>query len=410
MIPFSRLRAALVGLAVVFAAACTQTTPPAPKAPERPVTPPADACPDCPPTPPTVEPPVELPTTSSVRPGAGWRPARWDSLPGWSEDDAGEAWPAFRESCRVLARRAGWQSVCAAANAMSSSLPDAEARRFFEQRFTPWQAVTSNGATQGLITGYYEPLIYGNRQRTATSAWPVYGTPDDMLALDFPDLKASKLRGRLSGKKVVPYWTRAEISRRGAEGTLPARVLLWADDPIELFFLQVQGSGQVELPDGSRVRLGFADHNGQTYRSIGTWLIERGELSAGQASMQGIQQWARSHPNRLDELLNVNPRYVFFREMPQGDAGPTGALGVPLTGGRSIAVDPAYIPLGAPVFLATTWPLTQRPLGRLMMAQDTGSAIKGGVRADFFWGFGAEAGAQAGKMKQQGQMWVLLPK
>jgi len=187
------------------------------------------------------------------------------------------------------------------------------------------------------------------------------------------------------------------------------------DDAVELFFLQIQGSGRVKLPDGSMVRVGYADQNGHPYQSVGRLLVERGELKLEQASMQGIQAWARANPAKLNDLLNANPSYVFFREMPvaapkNGEPdGPLGALGVPLSPGRSIAVDPRHVPLGAPVFLATTQPNSAAPLNRLMLAQDTGGAIRGVVRADFFWGFGAEAGNQAGRMKQSGQMWVLLP-
>jgi membrane-bound lytic murein transglycosylase A len=205
---------------------------------------------------------------------------------------------------------------------------------------------------------------------------------------------------------VLPYWNRQQL----AERQIPAPVLLWADDPIELFFLQVQGSGRVQLPDGSLVRIGYADQNGHPYQSIGRWLVAQGELTLDKASMDGIKRWAQDNPQRLQELLNANPSYVFFREMPASGGGPVGALGVPLSEGRSIAVDPRYVPLGAPVFLATTQPLSERPLERLVMAQDTGGAIKGAVRADFFWGFGTEAGREAGKMRQQGRMWVLLPK
>ncbi|MCL2160933.1 MAG: MltA domain-containing protein [Betaproteobacteria bacterium] len=342
------------------------------------------------------------------------REAHWDELPGWASDDLGAAWPAFRESCRVIGRKPAWAAVCAAADALPYTLSDGEARQFFERHFIPRQVAASDRSVQGLVTGYYEPLIYGSRTRQPDTPWPILAKPDDMLTADsaktYPELRSMNLRGRLVGRKVVPYWTRAELEKRSAEGALPARVLLWAADRIDLFFLQVQGSGQVELPDGSRVRVGFAEHNGHTYRSIGRWLIDRGELDAHQASMEGIRQWAQRNPHRLDELLNSNPRYVFFRELPAGEGGPIGALGVPLHAERSIAVDPAHVPLGAPVFLSTTWPLSDRPLNRLVMAQDTGGAIKGAVRADFFWGFGDEAGEQAGKMRQQGKMWVLWPR
>ena len=206
---------------------------------------------------------------------------------------------------------------------------------------------------------------------------------------------------------MVPYWSRAELAQQEAQ--LAGKALFWVADPIELFFLQVQGSGRVDLSDGSRVRVGYADQNGHPYTSIGRWLVEKGELKLEQASMQGIQAWARANPQRVGELLNTNPSFVFFRELPDNGGGPLGALGVPLTPGRSIAVDPRAVPLGAPVFLATTYPNSDKPLRRLMLAQDTGGAIKGAVRADFFWGFGAEAGAQAGRMRQRGEMWALLP-
>lgn len=233
-----------------------------------------------------------------------------------------------------------------------------------------------------------------------------------MLTIDlssvYPDFKNLRLRGRLEGNRVVPYWSRAELAQR--QDKLPLPVLFWASDPIDLFFLQVQGSGRIELPDGSQARIGYADQNGHPYQSIGRWLISQGQLSADKASMEGIKQWARDNPSRLAEMLNSNPSYVFFRELPASNSGPIGALGVPVSEGRSIAIDPAHVPLGAPVFLATSWPLSERPLNRLVMAQDTGGAIKGPVRVDFFWGFGAKAGAEAGRMRQQGQVWVLLPR
>lgn len=289
-------------------------------------------------------------------------------------------------------------------------------RKFLETRLEPHLLTNPDGSTSGLVTGYYEPLLSGARTRTVKYAQPVLGVPPDLLTIDLsevlPDLKNMRLRGRLVGNRVVPYYSRAEIAGHGLEKSYPEKVLLWVDDAIELFFLQIQGSGRVKLPDGSMVRLGYADQNGHPYKAIGRVLADRGEMPIEQVSMQGIKEWARANPTRLGEILNSNPSYVFFREMPvkgNGDEGPQGALGVPLTPGRSIAVDPRQVPLGAPVFLATTQPSSSVPLTRLMLAQDTGGAIRGVVRADFFWGFGADAGAQAGRMKQAGQMWVLLP-
>jgi membrane-bound lytic murein transglycosylase A len=303
-----------------------------------------------------------------------------------------------------------WKRVCDLARAADGK-PGHDARAFFETNFQPHAIIAADGSTSGMVTGYYEPLLQGSRKRSRGFAQAVLGVPDDLLTIDlsavFPELKDKRVRGRLEGKRVVPYWTRAEIGSRGE--ALPARTLLYVDDAVELFFLQVQGSGRVRLQDGSTVRLNYADQNGHSYQSIGRLLVARGELKLEEASMQGIQAWARANPARLDELLNANPSYVFFREMPDNNDGPLGALGVPLIAERTIAIDPRSVPLGAPVFLATTRPNSAQPLNRLVMAQDTGGAIKGAVRADFFWGFGKVAGEQAGRMKQGGRMWVLLP-
>ncbi|MBE2259889.1 MAG: murein transglycosylase A [Rhodobacteraceae bacterium] len=368
------------------------------------------ACPACQPCDPQAAP---MTPTARFKP---LQPARWSELPGWTEDDLQAAWPAFLQSCRALAKRPQWplwRPACDQARALQSP-STAAIRQFFESRFQPWLLTNPDGSSQGMVTGYYEPLLRGSRTRGKTYQQAVLGVPADLLSIDLgavqPELKSLRLRGRLQGKKVVPYYSRAEIGAR--EQAYADRILLWVDDPVELFFLQVQGSGRVKLPDGSVTRLAFADQNGHPYQSIGKLLVERGELSLEQASMQGIKQWARANPTRLTELLNANPRYVFFSEQPLGGSageGPSGALGVPLTAARSIAVDPAAVPLGAPVFLSTSEPATTKPLRRLVLAQDTGSAIRGVVRADYFWGFGADAGSQAGRMKQQGQMWVLLP-
>lgn len=301
--------------------------------------------------------------------------------------------------------------MCRAAVALGEKPDHLAVRQFFEQGFTPWQLHNEGHSTAGLVTGYFEPLIRASRKRDQHYRWPIHGVPHDMLTIElgelYPQLKTMRLRGRIVNDKIMPYLSRAEVSAHGSQ--FPAPVLLWAEDAIELFFLQVQGSGRAQLPDGSMVRIGYADHNGHPYQSIGRWLVDQGELQLEQASMDGIKAWVHRNPDRLDELLNVNPSYVFFRELPAGNDGPLGALSVALTPGRSIAVDPAYVPLGAPVFLATTEPLSSQPLRRLVLAQDTGGAIKGGVRADYFWGFGDEAGRHAGRMRQQGRMWLLLP-
>ncbi|HMM55257.1 MAG TPA: MltA domain-containing protein [Candidatus Desulfobacillus sp.] len=390
-----------LGAAFLLAAcAGAPTSPTAPAAPAAAAAPCVCApCPTC--APPPAAPPA------AARP---LQPARWEELAGWQEDDLGEAHGALLASCSVLSRQAAWREACESARAQPAEA--SALREFFEARFRPWRVSNPDGSSEGLVTGYYEPLLRGSRVRGKTFAHALYGVPDDLLVVDlgglYPELKNLRLRGRLDGRRVVPYWSRAELTADSP--ALAGKALFWVADPVELFFLQVQGSGRIELPDGRRVRVGYAEQNGHPYRSIGRWLVEQGELKLEEASMQGIQAWARAHPARLAELLNTNPSFVFFRELPDGEGGPPGALGVPLTPGRSIAVDPRAVPLGAPVFLATTRPGSEQPLRRLVLAQDTGGAIKGAVRADFFWGFGAEAGRLAGRMRQKGEMWVLLPR
>ena len=365
---------------------------------------PCAVCPTCPPLA-AVAPPAVFTRTL--------QPATWADLPGWAEDNPAAAWPAFMLSCRGMASRPhgpSWRRVCDLAK-LADGKPTHDPRRFFEENLRPFAVVAGDATVNGLITGYYEPLLNGSRTRNKGFEQPVRSVPDDLLTIDlsavFPELKDKRVRGRLEGNKVVPYWTRAEIGARGDK--LPSKTLLYVDDAVELFFLQVQGSGRIKLTDGSVTRLNYGDQNGHPYQSIGRLLVERGELKLEEASMQGIQTWARANPAKLEALLNANPSYVFFREMPNSKDGPIGALGVPLTAERSIAIDPRSVPLGVPVFLATTRPNSSQMMNRLVMAQDTGGAIKGAVRADFFWGFGKEAGEQAGRMKQSGRLWVLLP-
>jgi membrane-bound lytic murein transglycosylase A len=285
------------------------------------------------------------------------------------------------------------------------------ARDFFETAFIPYSLVSSTSGDTGLVTGYYEPVLEGSRAPTKAHRFPIFGVPEDMIVVDlgaaYPDLRHMRLRGRLEGRRLLPYFSRAEIESRGLAFGAP--VLAWTADPVELFFLQIQGSGQVQLPDGERLRVGYADQNGHPYRSLGRWLVDRGEIALEQASMQGIKAWASANPHKLQEALNSNPSYVFFRELPPTN-GPIGALGVPLTAQYSLAVDRRFVPLGAPVLLATSYPASDERLERLMAAQDTGGAIRGVVRSDFYWGTGAEAGSYAGRMRQPGRMWLLWPK
>jgi membrane-bound lytic murein transglycosylase A len=384
-------------IALVLGACAAAPEPPAPSA--CPAARPCPACPACP----GVAEPAKAPTLA---------PAAFADLPGWAQDRVSEAWPAFLAGCTTLRNREAWREVCDRGAALGNAPAEREARAFFEGQFTPYRVQNPDGTDSGLVTGYYEPLLRGSRTRAKPFLTPLYAPPDDLIVVDLgdvvPETRGMRLRGRLDGRRLVPYYTREEIEK----GLAPVggKELVWVDDPVEAFFLQVQGSGRVRLADGQLVRVGYADQNGHPYRSIGRYLVENGELKLEQASMQGIQAWARANPQKLDALLNANPSYVFFRELPRSDGGPLGALGVPLTPERSIAVDPRAVPLGAPVFLATTRPNSTVPLARLTLAQDTGGAIRGNVRADFFWGFGADAGREAGRMRQQGRMWVLLPR
>lgn len=395
----------LATAAILVLAACT-TAPPTP----APTSPPAPT-----PTPPApVAAPVQPPPSPDTKPPhPTFQPASFAVLPGWGTDRLTEAWPAFLASCTVLVRRSEWREPCAVAGEVNGK-DEAALRLFFESFFVPHKVFNPDGSDLGLVTGYYEPMLRGARKRGGPYQTPLHREPPDLLTIDmsgvYPELRNLRLRGRLVGTKVVPYLTRGEMTGGGA---LKGHELLWVDDPIEAFFLQVQGSGRVYLVDTKEtVRLAYANQNGHPYRSIGRYLVDKGELTLDQASAQSIKAWYIANPSRRDELLNANPSYVFFREekLSEPVPGPKGALGVPLTAARSIAVDPQHIPLGAPVFLSTTHPNSEQPLRRLMLAQDTGGAIRGAVRADFFWGFGKQAGELAGRMKQQGAMWVLLPK
>ncbi len=363
---------------------------------------------------PVDKPPVSAPPPATpATPAELLRPSSFSALPGWQQDDLKQAWPAFVASCTVLVRKIDWQEPCTIARGVDGG-DDKAVRVFFESFFVPHQVINPDGSQQGLVTGYYEPLLRGARKRGGPYQTPLHRVPDDLLAIDlaglYPELKNMRLRGKVVGRKIQPYPSRAEMAQSNA---LAGMELVWVDDPIEAFFLQVQGSGRVHLAASNEtVRVAYADQNGHPYKSIGRYLVDKGELTLSQASAQSIKAWVAANPKRQQELLNANPSYVFFKEekLLEPQKGPSGALGVPLTPQRSIAIDPRYVLLGAPVFLATTLPNTEKSLQRLMMAQDTGGAIRGAVRADYFWGFGAEAADNAGKMKQAGAMWVLLPK
>jgi len=343
-------------------------------------------------------------------PGIG-KPVDWASLEGWEADNHGDAWAAFLKSCEKL-RREPWRGVCELA-AMNGDLGGAEARAFFETHFEVRPVYAEDEVTEGLITGYYEPLLMGSWEPSAEFRYPLYGVPEDLLVVDlgdvYPQLKNMRLRGKLEGNRVIPYYDRAQLD--DDPGLLQGREILWVNSPVDVFFLHVQGSGRVQLDDGSTTAVGYANQNGHPYQSIGRVLIEMGELEREEVTLFTIRDWLRSNPDRIPEILARNPSYIFFELRDDPTEGPVGSLNVPLTPERSIAVDRNVIPLGAPVWLETTLPdEDDSSFNQLMLAQDTGGAIKGHVRADVFWGQGFAAERMAGLMKQQGRLYVLLPK
>jgi len=355
---------------------------------------------------------VDIKPTTIITPDyALLRPAVWSDIDGFTEDDLSMAWPVWLKSCSTLINKPQWQAACTAANSIKQP-NKIVIQNYFTQYFNAYSANNQDGTDTGLITGYYEPLLKGSRTKSSQYQYPLYRQPSDLVTVElgdvYPELKNKRVRGKLVGNKLVPYMSRAEIEV--SPSPLSGNELLWINDILDVFFLHIQGSGLVKLDNGEDVHVGYADQNGQAYNSIGRILVERGELTADQASMQGIKNWARINLAKLRDLLNNNPSYVFFRELPANLSGPIGALGVPISAERSVAIDPKFVPLGAPIFIATTQPNSTNPLKRMMVAQDTGGAIKGGVRADYFWGAGNEAGKMAGAMKQIGKIWVLLPK
>ncbi len=358
-------------------------------------------------------------------------PASFASLPGWADDDLAAALPAFLASCaRLKAARpelslapagtaADWQGICADA---ASLAPEAAAvRPFLEDRLSPL-LVGTTGEGAGLFTGYYEPSLAGSRTADEAHRVPLLARPDDLVMVDlgrFRDsLKGERIAGRVAEGALEPYPDRAAIET-GALGPR-ARPLAFVADPVEAFFLHIQGSGLVTLSDGGALRVGYAAQNGQPYVAIGRELIRRGALTRESVSMASIKAWLAAHPEEAGALMNSNPSYVFFRDLgsppadPNGPlGGPPGAQNVPLTPGRSLAVDRKFLALGLPLWLDSTVPLADGgtlPLRRLMVTQDTGGAIRGPVRGDVFWGHGAEAERRAGAMKQPGRYWILVPK
>lgn len=343
-------------------------------------------------------------------PGVGAK-VSWSELPGWPEGSVAAAWPALLQSCSKLgARDAHWRNLCDDA-ALFPNPSEEIARAFFETRFQPHLQYAAGGTPDGMITGYYEPLLNGSRTRSERYRYPVYRAPDDLLTIDlgalYPELRKQRLRGRLQGRRIVPYFSRAQID--AGTSPLAGNELLWVDDAAGLFFLQVQGSGRVRLDTGETLYVGYADQNGHPYVAIGRVLRERLGVKPEDATLQFIRSWLETNPEEAEWLFNANPSYVFFALRDGSLPGPLGSLGVPLLAERAIAVDPAHIALGLPVWLDTALPNAGTPYRRLVFAQDTGGAIRGPARADLFLGYGEAAEDIAGRMRQPGRLYVLLP-
>jgi membrane-bound lytic murein transglycosylase A len=364
-------------------------------------------------------------------------PVRWSDIDGWRRDDTRPALVAFRRSCEEILKKppatpmggstlkgaaayrtvGDWQDVCGAAQAITFINADG-ARNWFERYFTPY-AASNAGEREGLFTGYYEPEIKGSPTRTAEFTVPLLKRPDDLVTVDLGEfrdsLKGQRIAGRVDEGSLHPYSTREQIRRGALDDAKLA--LAWVKDPVDAFFLEIQGSGRIKMPDRSVVRLGYDAQNGWPYVAIGRVLREMGALDKSNISMRTIREWLNSHPDEADAVMDQNTSYIFFKALDPADAalGPNGAEGVPLSPGRSLAVDRKFHALGVPMFLDTTLPLDEagtpgQLFERLMVAQDTGGAINGPVRGDVFFGSGDEAAKFAGRMKQIGRIYVLLPR
>jgi membrane-bound lytic murein transglycosylase A len=339
-------------------------------------------------------------------------------LPNWTQEDPTQAFAAFKQSCTEILQRPSnqaqdWKRICIAVEKLKI-VNMVSTRKFFETWFVPYK-VTSNFDAQGLFTGYYLPVIQASLKPDQRYHVPIYGTPKDLVKIDLglfkPEWRGQTLTGQVQGNKVVPYPTRAAINRNPIHKNAP--VIAWADDSVDVFFAHIQGSTLVQLPNQKPFIISVSSTNGQAYTAIGKILIDRGEIKKEQMSMQAIRTWLEAHPQQANEILEKNDSFVFFRVVKTDT--PIGSGRAPLTSGRSLAVDTRYIPFGAPVWvdtLVSVYPDEKKlvPLQRLVVAQDIGSAIRGVVRGDIYWGSGKEAAFVAGHMKNRGQYWVLLPK
>ena len=358
--------------------------------------------------------------------GITLKPVTFSALPAWQQANTIKSLSVFQRSCRVFLKQnptkavgtallpiqvSDWKDTCSAAVQIHNPSKKV-AQAFFEQWFTPVE-FNDGAPVEGLFTGYYLPEFDGSLVRTKEYAVPVYGVPSNLVTVHLHDFDSTILHGnwvgRVEGKKLIPYYTRKEINEGALKGL--ASVVVWLKNPIDRLTLEIEGSGLVRLTNGKRLSLGYGAQNGAPYTPIARVLIERGVMTYDNASMQRIRAYLDAHPEKVDSVLNQNKSVVFFRKESNENA--YGSQGVALTPGYSLAVDTRWVPLGVPLWLDTTRPHEHRdaqlPLRRLMVAQDTGGAIRGAVRGDFFWGSGDKATAVAGRMKNRGHYWLLLP-
>lgn len=352
------------------------------------------------------------------------KPVLWGSVSGWQDDPLIEAIPALQKSCDLYLKRDGaqpthpdnpafglyqdWWPFC---KAVAETPPTADnARTFFEQHLQPYQVKTAGifAKKRGVFTGYYEPMMEGSFVKTGDYQTPLYRKPDDLVTADLglfsAEYKGKRLVARLNGTTLLPYHSRAEIMA-GALGE--DKAIVWLKDPVDAFFLHIQGSGRVRLPNGDEIFVGYAGANGHKYTAIGRYMLDKGYLEEGNVSMQTIRAWLLKNPDAMAEVFEQNPSYVFFQIKPDG---PYGSQGVILTEGRSLAVDRSKLPLGVPTFVVTTQTSDDQPFRKLIVAQDTGGAIKGTIRGDIFFGHSEKAAHDAGLQNSLGTLFVLLPK
>ncbi|HAU0210768.1 TPA: hypothetical protein JBF28_00720 [Legionella pneumophila] len=356
-----------------------------------------------------------------------FRQVSFKHLPGWENAQLKKSLETFQTSCRAFLKQnpervvgteqidlqtKDWHPACRAALKINP-VDEQSAKVFFEKWFAPVEFYDDK-PVKGLFTGYYMPLIKGSYTKSKEFSVPIYELPSNLVTVDLglflPNLKNKKIIGRIAGNKVVPFYTREQINKGAIKDT--ARVLVWINSPVDRLFLEIQGSGIIELEDGKRIFIGYDGQNGAPYTAIAGVLIKKGIMTKHNASMQRIKKYLEAHPKQMDKIINQNKSFVFFRKLSLEAA--LGSQGVALTPGYSLAIDKQWIPMGAPLWLNTTRPDSKnpdvnKPMQRLMIAQDTGGAIRGKVRGDVFWGGGDKATLIAGHMKNEGHYWLLLP-